>query len=748
MLKQLQKSLEKIAEFEIKHFYLVLTLVLLFTSFCAIGMTRLEFQSDLDKMNPQDLPVIKTSDKIESKFSSAEPIVVMIELSDCNGACTINDIRDPEVIKFISRLKENLAKESEVQGVYSAEMLFPFGVPDDKGQVIQTINAVPQASDFFNDAYTFTIVNIQTDLGSDEAKIREFNDRIQEIIELSSKPGGVDVVVTGTPPLMAVMFNLLIQDSFWTLVYASIFIFVLILLIQRSFSKSIITMAPLLFGLCWTIGIVGWLNIPVTIATAGMSAIILGLGVEYAVFLYSRYQEERLNLSVEDSIKKALSTTGASTLSSGLTTIIGFYVLSFSIFPVLADLGKVLAMGIAFAISSTIIILPLAIILRIKMLKRQPIEVVQKKSKIENYFSGYAGFVSRKPLIVLIIGFVITLIMFSGIQKIENQEIDFDTVLPDDLVEVTSFEKIMNEFGDTLSVKIYVEIANTEAGSNQPNDIRDPRVIEYVDVLSQKAKEISYAKDVSSISLAEKQVYRLIPGSLSEQKQVIDDYNLNSYFTEDYSATIIRVQLYPEASDVDAEIARQVTEIVETTQGIAGVDAIASGGLVVIYELNKIQNPDTAKTSLLAFAGIIILLLLLSRSIKYTILPLMTVVLGILWTLGFIGLFGVPFNSIVSSVITMTIGIGIDFGLQLSFRFRQELETQDKRKAMKETLKNTLYPMVITVVAAVIGFSTMRLGNLKLMSQLGTAMSFSILACMLVAVSMVASLIVLLERKR
>lgn len=167
------------------------------------------------------------------------------------------------------------------------------------------------------------------------------------------------------------------------------------------------------------------------------------------------------------------------------------------------------------------------------------------------------------------------------------------------------------------------------------------------------------------------------------------------------------------------------------------------------HELNKILNPDSSRTGIISFIAIIIFLFIVTRSIKYTILPLVTVILAILWVFGLIGYFGIPFNSIISSVISMTIGVGIDFGIQLALRFRHErhVNNLDKQAAMTNTLKYTLYPMVITVIAALVGFQAMRFGKLTLMGDLGTAMSFAILSSMIVAITIVASLIILFEKK-
>ena len=141
-------------------------------------------------------------------------------------------------------------------------------------------------------------------------------------------------------------------------------------------------------------------------------------------------------------------------------------------------------------------------------------------------------------------------------------------------------------------------------------------------------------------------------------------------------------------------------------------------------------------------------LFILSRSLKGVVLPLLTVIYGVIWTLGLVGFFKVPFNNITTSVITMTIGIGIDFGLQLMTRYQYELKSFDKRKAMENTITNILNPMVITVIAAVVGFRAMAFGNLKLMNDLGVTMSIAIVASMLASIIGVASFMLLIMGKK
>ncbi len=754
MIEQVGKFLGKLGKFETKHFYVVLTFILLFSVFSAIGLTKLQFESDFDEMDPQDLEIVQLNKQVQDKFDQGEATVILIELDPHSELSDpILDARDPRIIEFVKELDSNLRQNSNVEDVFSVGMVY-VSVPETLEESKDFLENIPGSERFFAKDYSFTFVNVYTDAGFDEQKIREINDLIDQIILDSSPPGGVKITVTGDPPLIAVMFNFLISDSFRTLIYAAIFILFLLFFLTRAIKKSFLIMVPLIFGLLWTAGTLGWTGVPITIATAGMSAMLLGLGVEYSIFLFSRYEEERrAGLKLNDAIIKTLSTTGASTTSSGLTTVIGFSVLTFSVFPMLADMGFSLAVGIAYALMSTMVVLPLSIILSVKISGNI---ISEEKSNglmdsISSFFDSYGNFVSKKPWTIIIIFCVITGVMFYGTQLMNNQDIDFDTVLPDDLPELEAYNTLSNQnAGDgTSSIDVFVEINPSEFGTNEPTDIRDPVVLNYIDILSQKLEYVEFSEDVGSLSYFVRDANDgKIPSSLSESKNVLGFHDIRDYVVEDYSGTIIQADFTSNDNVDDEEILRQVYEIVDTTEKPAGVDVFVVGGLAVEIEINNELNPDTARTSLLAFVGIILLLLILSRSIKYTVLPLMTVVFAIFWTLGFLGFFQVPYNSITSSVLTMTIGIGIDFGLQLSMRFRQEREKRGKRDAMRETLKNVLYPMSITVIAAVIGFQTMRLGNLKLMGDLGVSMSFSILSSMIVAITLVAGLIVIFDRKK
>jgi predicted RND superfamily exporter protein len=738
-------------------------MILLVTLFFGIGITKVVIESDFAKLDPKGLPVTDLDKKTGKIFGSSEGILILVQLDDeIESAGVPIDIRDPQIIDFLVRLKDRLEKEDFVIRTSSLGSIFSqTGTPENIEGVMAVLDSIPGSEDLLSKDNSFTIVFVSADLGSDTDSLDEANKRIDEIIMLSTPPSGIRTVVTGDPALGSALFRFLINDSFIVLIYATIFIFILLAILEFSVKRAVVIMLPLLFGLSWTVGALGWLDIPITVGTAGLSAMLLGLGVEYSIFLYARYKEERKTKSVDDSLDVAVTNIGASIFSSGGTTALGFFALSLSIFPVLSGLGQSLGIGILMLLAATISIGPLIVILDERLtgfmfskktrqktdeLERTRIEKAPRR--LEKIYAFYGGFVSKRPFIVFIVAIGITVLMFSGIQIINDKDFNFRTVLPEDMPELQAFNILEDEFGDTSSARVLVYLDTTYPHTDEPRDITDPRILNYVDILTQKLRHVDHVIEVASVSeVVKSQNNGIIPNTIATQKDLFEIPPADSFLSDDFSATLIRITTNEEGNTDRVEVVRQINEIIDHTEKPAGVDAKTIGTLAVIVEQDAVSGSDSSKTSIIALLLIVVFIYILTRSVKGTVLPLLTVILGIIWTLGLIGFFQVPFTTITASVITITIGVGIDFGLQLMTRFQYELKFNEKREAMKRTITGVLSPMIITVIAAVIGFRAMGLGKLSIMNDLGSTMSLAIIASMLASITGVAAIMLLLQRK-
>ncbi|NMB66577.1 MMPL family transporter [Candidatus Woesearchaeota archaeon] len=357
------KFFDKLSEIQYKHAGIVMILSLLITLLLFFGVNKVSMQSDLNKMSPQDLPIYKIQNQIKDNFGGNDATLILIKVENKNKD-DVYDIRDPKVIGFVTDLQNKLEKEEIISTVSSIGMFFnSTTVPKTLEQSKLILSNIPYSNNFFNKDYSSTLVMVSSDLGGGEKKVNEIDSKIKEILSNLKNPEGIKVYVTGTPQIRIMILNLLVKDALFTLSLAALIILILLIILQKSFTKAILVFSPLLFGLIWTLGITGFLNIKLSVATVGVGAMILGLGVEYGIFIVSRYKEERVKNSSSESIRITVNEIGSSILGSGTTTIVGFLALSLTPMPMLKDLGLSLALGISCSILSAIIVNPSLIIL-------------------------------------------------------------------------------------------------------------------------------------------------------------------------------------------------------------------------------------------------------------------------------------------------------------------------------------------------------------------------------------------------
>jgi predicted RND superfamily exporter protein len=111
-------------------------------------------------------------------------------------------------------------------------------------------------------------------------------------------------------------------------------------------------------------GIMGWLGIPLDIVTVLISSIGIGVGVDYSIHIYTRYQEERINYDPIQSVTKAIVYTGKAIVTNAGSVIAGFLILLLSSFPPFQYFGSLVTGTMFVASVSALTVLPALILLR------------------------------------------------------------------------------------------------------------------------------------------------------------------------------------------------------------------------------------------------------------------------------------------------------------------------------------------------------------------------------------------------
>ncbi len=361
----LQTYLERLAKIQKKHTRILAIAVILITIFLGIGLKDLSINSDFRKEMPKELPIFKLNDRITDKFGGQDSVVIAIELDETvDSKNAVRDIRDPRVIQAMILLDEDLRGETSVTSVSSPASFFRGQKGITPENITQTLRSNPMIDGFFSKNYKMALMFVNADIGTGEEQIQNFDELIQEHIKNTPKPTGVKFGITGAPIIRMTIFDLLKRDAVLTLIVSATIILLLLFIMEGSYTHGLLVFAPLSLGLIWTMGTLGWLGIPLSVATVGLSSMILGLGVEYGVFVLSRYKEERAkNINQLDSMKTTVHAIGTAVIGSGLTTIVGFGVLSFATVPMIQHLGQTLALGIAYCLLAALFVNPIFILL-------------------------------------------------------------------------------------------------------------------------------------------------------------------------------------------------------------------------------------------------------------------------------------------------------------------------------------------------------------------------------------------------
>ena len=122
---------------------------------------------------------------------------------------------------------------------------------------------------------------------------------------------------------------------------------------------AFIAVAPVVLVLIWVLGTMALVGIPYTLVTAIITALSIGIGVDYTIHVIHRYREEFSHArNPEQAAIRTLSTTGSALLGSALTTALGLGALVLA--PTLAsrEFGITAAITIGYALIISILLVP------------------------------------------------------------------------------------------------------------------------------------------------------------------------------------------------------------------------------------------------------------------------------------------------------------------------------------------------------------------------------------------------------
>ncbi|MDH5020472.1 efflux RND transporter permease subunit [Halobacterium rubrum] len=175
--------------------------------------------------------------------------------------------------------------------------------------------------------------------------------------------GDVSVVGVGGGTLSVVVGDILSANILETMLLALAGVTVLLTAVYRllvgSATLGLVTSIPI--GMVTALVVAGmWvLNVPLTVNTALLLSLIIGLGIDYNIHVSDRFAEEyAAGLSVDEALVEATTGTGGALLGSTLTSVGAFLALLLTPIPLLQDFGVLVTLALTSSLVVSVYLLP------------------------------------------------------------------------------------------------------------------------------------------------------------------------------------------------------------------------------------------------------------------------------------------------------------------------------------------------------------------------------------------------------
>jgi predicted RND superfamily exporter protein len=339
---------------------------------------------------------------------------------------------------------------------------------------------------------------------------RLVTDKVRAAIDAADPASlGVRVGMTGTYPYNTMTNDVVNSDMVRTSIISSIGVFVIFLLAFGSIFYSIVAVIPLLISVILTMSWAKFVVDGFNLVTTFLPALVLGLGIDYAIHLISRYAEERgRGRSINRALYTAVLQKGMASFLAAATTALVFVGLLLSRSRALYEMGAITSVGVLLAFLVTLLLFPALITLSHYLFRRRG-----KGERVTNYaarMSGLFRFVLGRARAVFVIILILT--FFVAFQAARTRFVFSST----DLVPRVESQEVMDE--------ILAEFEVSPTGIGSFFTFYAPTEADMREVVS-KLSENELVEAVDS-------AVGILPVDLTEQQRMLNTLDIGGYIDQ------------------------------------------------------------------------------------------------------------------------------------------------------------------------------------------------------------------------
>lgn len=593
---------------------------------------------------------------------------------------------------------------------------------------------------------------------------RSSQELVQKLKPITKAFPQVRISFVGPHTMTVGKAGVLQKDLLVSFVGSFIMVLVLFYLAYRRWATLLFVGLPLLVGVQLTMGVAALFTSGLNLITVSFAAIIVGLGIDFAIHIYQRYHNERTaGRGMETALEIALTKTGKGVWTGGLTTIAAFLTLVLARVKGIMELGVLVAVGLVFCLLATSLVLPSFLVwMEGRGYRHRPLGGWGLERLINLLIAHY-----RTIIIVLISLAIAGAYLGARVKIMEGVE----GFRPRGLEGVQTLERMQQEFGGVgKGITVLLEGADLDGLLQQQEAIAASLQDEYGEkilffshlaqfapstegqqrVLAALRQGMDYERIARSLttalkteglnpalfaqprqmlrSLAHDQVL-LAPTALLQQlastplAEIIERYAMK---TE--GGYRLRQEIRFDPTGVDPlRLQEAITRIAPQAQ--------CTGNELIALELREMVKRDLTLLAPLALVLVLILLFWHFRNPLWVVMALSPLLVGVAYMLGISVLLGIEFNPTNAVAVPLIIGMGIDDGIHIVHRYRE-------RKDVASAVRFTGKAVIMTSLTTMAGFGSLSTSHFPALSSLGKLVIIGMGSCLLTSLVLLPSLMV------
>lgn len=582
---------------------------------------------------------------------------------------------------------------------------------------------------------------------------------------------GIKVSFTGAHPIATAEAKTLRFDMQSCFLSSLILVLILFFYTYKRWITLLFAGLPLFGGIQLTMGIASFTLGSLNILTSAFAAILVGLGIDFAIHLYDRYHQERtLGAEISSAIETTLTQTGEGIWTGAFTTIFAFVVLFFSRVQGIVELGFLVSIGLLSALLCIYFVLPSFLIWidrRKNSYRYRPLRTFG--------FKKLSSFLEKSPLLSLSILIGITLFFAFFAFRIEVER-DFRNLRPKEIRSLEIFDRMAKSFGGRKLEAIIIHEAKDLSALLSDEE----RGIETFERYKKEGKIDSFVSLSQFIPSPEKQknISRAIRDSIDLDKvrsNFIEALKENGFEMDGFQTLIQSLRdlekgnekIYPPeiltASINESPLKRGIEQLLvkkgETyrivshlyyQKGKLSLDQLEkdlpgfsiTGPEKVESEILRIVKEDLFLLTPIAFLIVLLLVFLHFRRWRTTFFTILPLAMGLIWMVGGMSLFGIRINFVNAVILPMIIGMGIDNSIHLMNRY-----LEGGRRDAGHALQTTGRAMSVCSLTTMLGFGSLVTARYQALSTMGWVTILGMGFCLMGALSLLPTLLILWKGK-